>query len=88
MSYAERAQNWAKGKNTVKVEVYDWERLQKEGMGGLINVGKGSSRKPCMVIFTINPNVDPKAQCLVLLEKELPSTQEVFRSSQEHQWTK
>ena len=67
MSYAERAQNWAKGKNTVKVEVYDWERLQKEGMGGLINVGKGSSRKPCMVIFTINPNVDPKAQypCIV-----------------------
>tara|TARA_B100001094_G_C18164304_1_gene791134 strand:+ start:526 stop:2031 length:1506 start_codon:yes stop_codon:yes gene_type:complete len=67
MAYAERAQDWAKGKNNVKVEVYDWDRLQKEEMGGLINVGKGSSRKPCMVIFTVNPQVDPKAQvpCIV-----------------------
>jgi leucyl aminopeptidase len=67
MTYAARAQNWAKGKNNVKVEVYDWERLQKEKMGGLINVGKGSSRKPCMVIFTVNPNVEPNSRvpCIV-----------------------
>ncbi len=41
MEYARRAEEWSKGKENVDVEVYDWEKLQELGMGGLINVGKG-----------------------------------------------
>ena len=41
MEYAKRAEEWAKDKDNVEVEVYDWEKLQELGMGGLINVGKG-----------------------------------------------
>ena len=67
MEYAERAQTWAKGKRSVSVEVYDFDRLQKEGMGGLINVGKGSARKPCMVLFSLNPMADSgeRVPCIV-----------------------
>ncbi|MEC7756420.1 MAG: leucyl aminopeptidase [Candidatus Thermoplasmatota archaeon] len=67
MEYARRAQEWAKNKNNVVVDVYDWEKLQELGMGGLINVGKGSERKPCMVIFTLNPNKDQgtRRPCIV-----------------------
>ncbi len=67
MSYAEQAKEWASGKQNVKVEVYDWDDLQEKGMFGLINVGKGSSRKPCMVLFTLNPNANPKERvpCIV-----------------------
>ena len=67
MEYARRAQKWAKGKDGVKVEVYDWEKLQDLGMGGHINVGKGSDRKPCMVLFTLNPDADKGEQkpCIV-----------------------
>ena len=67
MEYAERAQAWATGKSNVKLEVYDYERLQKESMGGLINVGKGSIQKPCMVLFTLNPDADAgkRVPCIV-----------------------
>ena len=58
MEYARRALEWSEGKSNVEVEVYDWEMLQEFGMGGLINVGKGSERKPCMVLFTLNPEAD------------------------------
>ena len=67
MEYADRVQAWAKGNGAVEVEVYDYEKLQKEGMGGLINVGKGSVRKPCMILFTINPKADSgeRVPCIV-----------------------
>ncbi len=67
MEYAVRAQEWAKDLGGVEVEIYDYERLQKEGMGGLINVGKGSVRKPCMVLFTLNPKADSgqRVPCIV-----------------------
>ena len=52
MEFANRAIEWAKNKKNVKVEVYDWEKLQELGMGGLVNVLK--VRKPCMVLFTLN----------------------------------
>ena len=67
MEYANRALEWGKGKDNVLVEVYDWEKLQELGMGGLINVGKGSDRKPCMVLFTLNPDADPSVRrpCIV-----------------------
>jgi leucyl aminopeptidase len=67
MEYARRAVEWADGKENVSVEVYDWDKLQELGMGGLINVGKGSDRKPCMVLFTLNPDADEGVQrpCIV-----------------------
>ena len=67
MEYARRAQEWAKGKKNVRVEVYDWEKLHELGMGGLINVGKGSDQKPCMVLFTLNPDEDEgvRRPCIV-----------------------
>ena len=65
--YARRAMEWAKGKSNVEVEVWDYDRLQKEGMHGVIAVGKGSDRKPCMVFFRLNPNVQKGEQvpCIV-----------------------
>ncbi len=33
----------------VEVEVYDYERLLKEGFGGIVNVGKGSKFKPRLI---------------------------------------
>ena len=41
-----------------EVEVWDFSRLKEEGMHGLIEVGKGSIHKPCMVFFRLNPNLD------------------------------
>ena len=67
MEYAHRAQKWAENKENVVVEVYDWDKLNELGMGGLINVGKGSDRKPCMVLFTLNPHADDgvRRPCIV-----------------------
>ena len=65
--YSRRAMEWAKGKSNVEVEVWDYDRLKKEGMHGVIAVGKGSERKPCMVFFRLNPNVqkDDQVPCIV-----------------------
>ena len=65
--YARRAVEWAKGTENVDVEVWDYDRLQKEGMHGLIAVGKGSDRKPCMVFFRLNYWMNKKEQvpCIV-----------------------
>ena len=67
MEFANRAIKWASNKDNVLVEVYDWDKLQELGMGGLVNVGKGSEKKPCMVLFTLNPDedVDIQRPCIV-----------------------
>jgi len=67
MEFARRAVEWAEGRTNVHVEVYDWEKLLEFGMGGLVNVGKGSERKPCMVLFTLNPDADQEVRrpCIV-----------------------
>lgn len=54
MAYAERAREMAKGYDNLVVEVINYEEALSQGMGGLIGVGKGSSRKPCMVFFKLN----------------------------------
>ena len=65
--FGHRALEWAQGKDNVEVEVWDYARLQKEGMQAVIAVGKGSIRKPCMVFFRLNPNVQSGEQvpCIV-----------------------
>ena len=67
MEFARRAQEWGDDKGNVEIEVYDWDKLQDLGMGGHINVGKGSERKPCMVLFTLNPDSDKgvRRPCIV-----------------------
>ena len=66
--------SWAKSKPNVKVEVYEWDKLVELGMGGLINVGKGSDRKPCMVIFTLNPDQDKGVRRPCIVGRALPLT--------------
>mgnify|MGYP003301202734 FL=1 len=65
--FGRRALEWAEGKDNVDVVVWDYARLQKEGMHAVIAVGKGSIRKPCMVFFRLNPNVQSGEQvpCIV-----------------------
>ncbi|CAM3191758.1 Cytosol aminopeptidase [Arthrobacter ulcerisalmonis] len=47
-SFAEAAKDLAKGL-PVKVTVWDEKRLEKEGFGGIMGVGKGSTRQPRLV---------------------------------------
>ena len=65
--FGRRALDWAEGKDNVEVEVWDYARLKKEGMEGVIAVGKGSIRKPCMVFFRLNPDQqkDQQVPCIV-----------------------
>ena len=65
--FGRRALEWAKGKTNVEVEVWDYNRLKEEGMYGLIEVGKGSIHKPCMVFFRLNPdtNINSEVPCIV-----------------------
>ena len=46
MEYAKRAEEWAKDKANVEVEVYDWKKLQELGMGGLITLVRGARGNP------------------------------------------
>ncbi len=47
---AEHVRNLFKDTN-VEVEVFNYERLVKEGFGGIVSVGKGSSRKPVLIVL-------------------------------------
>lgn len=67
MAFAEMAEKWADEYDNVKVEVIDYETAKRHGMGGLVAVGMGSSRKPCMVIFTLNG--DQKGRHPILVGK-------------------
>ena len=54
MAYAQRARDMAQSYSNLDVEVINYEEALSQGMGGLVGVGKGSSRKPCMVFFKLN----------------------------------
>ncbi|MCH1541308.1 MAG: leucyl aminopeptidase [Candidatus Poseidonia sp.] len=54
MAFAEMAEAWAEDYDHVNVEIINYEEAIRKGMGGLVAVGMGSARKPCMVIFTLN----------------------------------
>ncbi|MBB5959863.1 leucyl aminopeptidase [Saccharothrix tamanrassetensis] len=51
-SFAERATALAKGLDGVEVEVLDEKALRKQGFGGILGVGGGSSRPPRLVRIT------------------------------------
>jgi leucyl aminopeptidase len=53
-TFAEAAKELAKGL-PVKVTVWDEKRLEKEGFGGILGVGKGSTRQPRLVKVEYSP---------------------------------
>jgi len=65
MAYADLAREWAADKDNVKLRVIEYEEALNLGMGGLCGVGMGSSRKPCMVIFEMNAEVEGEAPVIV-----------------------
>ena len=65
--FADRAWEWAKQYDNVEVTIINFDQAIKADMGGLVAVGMGSSRKPCMVIFEMNKEV--KGKCPVLVGK-------------------
>ncbi len=65
MAYARLATEWASDKDSVKVSIITYEEALDLGMGGLVGVGKGSERKPCMVIFEMNSKVEGPAPVIV-----------------------
>ena len=65
MAYAQEANNWAKEKSNVDVKIISYEAAVELGMGGLCAVGMGSDRKPCMVIFDLNPDAGNQPPVIV-----------------------
>ncbi|MDQ0617959.1 leucyl aminopeptidase [Arthrobacter globiformis] len=53
-SFADAAKDLSKGL-PVKVTVWDEKRLEKEGFGGIMGVGKGSARQPRLVKVEYSP---------------------------------
>ena len=64
-AFADMAWEWAKDYDNVKVTIINYEQAVKAGMGGLVAVGMGSSRKPCMVIYEMNHDVEGRCPLLV-----------------------
>ncbi|MGJ3190244.1 leucyl aminopeptidase [Paenarthrobacter sp. FR1] len=63
-SFAESAKELSKGL-PVKVTVWDEKRLEKEGFGGILGVGKGSTRQPRLVKVEYSPAKATKKIALV-----------------------
>jgi leucyl aminopeptidase len=66
-AFADQAWEWAKDYDNVEVTIINYEQAVKAGMGGLVAVGMGSARKPCMVIFEMNK--EKKGRCPLLVGK-------------------
>ena len=66
-AFADQAWEWAKQYDNVEVTIINYDQAQKAGMGGLVAVGMGSARKPCMVIFEMNS--DQSGRCPMLVGK-------------------
>jgi len=54
MEFARQAIEFGKEYENVEVKVINYEEAKTLGMGGLVGVGMGSYRKPCMVIMELN----------------------------------
>ena len=58
MAFAEKAEQWAKQYDNVKVEVIDYEAAKRHGMGGLVAVGMGVL--PANPAWSSSPQRRPK----------------------------
>ena len=59
----------AAGQHSLKVTVWDEKKLEKEGFGGILNVGKGSSRPPRLVKVEYSPAKAKNAPHVALVGK-------------------
>ena len=64
-AFADQAWEWAKQYDNVDVTIINYDQALKAGMGGLVAVGMGSARKPCMVIFEMNSDKKGRGPMLV-----------------------
>ena len=67
-SFAEAAKELTKG-TSVKLTVWDEKRLEKDGFGGILAVGQGSSRLPRLIKAEYVPSQAPKAPSVHLVGK-------------------
>ena len=65
MAFANKVTEWAKDLPNVNVNIITYDEAISLGMGGLVGVGMGSERKPCMVIFEMNPQKPGPSPCIV-----------------------
>ena len=65
MEFARQAIEFGKIHDNVDVKVINYDEARTMGMGGLVGVGMGSYRKPCMVIFEINGDKPGPSPCIV-----------------------
>tara|TARA_B100000989_G_scaffold80902_3_gene57711 strand:+ start:1593 stop:3089 length:1497 start_codon:yes stop_codon:yes gene_type:complete len=65
MAYAQQAIEFGEEHENVHVKVITYDEALSLGMGGLVGVGMGSARKPCMVIFEINGDKPGPSPCIV-----------------------
>lgn len=61
----EKAEEIAKGNPNIKIKIYDQEKLEKMGAGGILGVAQGSGHPPYMVHMTYKPT--GKAKKIVAL---------------------
>jgi leucyl aminopeptidase len=59
-SFAKQLQDLFKG-TSVKVTVFDHKELEKRGMGGILAVGQGSTKPPCLVTLEYNGGASGEA---------------------------
>ncbi|WP_415855140.1 leucyl aminopeptidase [Sinomonas sp. G460-2] len=67
-SFADAAKELAKS-TSVKITVWDEKRLEKDGFGGILAVGQGSSRLPRLVKVEYTPSQSSKAPSVHLVGK-------------------
>jgi len=65
MAFAEQAREFGRKHDNVDVKIINYDEALSLGMGGLVGVGMGSYRKPCMVIFEINGDKPGPSPCIV-----------------------
>ncbi|MDP6869968.1 MAG: leucyl aminopeptidase [Candidatus Poseidoniaceae archaeon] len=64
-AYAKQALDFADKHDNLEVTVISYDQAVDMGMGGLVGVGMGSIRKPCMVIFELNGDKPGPSPCIV-----------------------
>ncbi|WP_336856193.1 leucyl aminopeptidase [Sinomonas albida] len=68
-AFADAAKELAKSTSSVKLTVWDEKRLEKDGFGGILAVGQGSSRLPRLVKVEYTPSQAAKARSVHLVGK-------------------
>ena len=64
-SFANLAAELVKDYSDVSIEVYPYDRLLKEGFGGIAGVGQGSPRKPALAVVKYTPETPSAHVALV-----------------------